>query len=133
GPNALGPAWSPDGEMIAFAFTDYRNGAPGASLITVRVKDGVEKLIVSGLWQTIGQIAWVRDGSGLVFIAADQGSERNGQIWHVSYPGGELRRITNDLLDYQNLSLSADSTSLVTVQNNQISNLWTTSNGFEDA
>ena len=133
GPNVLGPAWSPDGEMIVFAFTDYRAGASGASLMAVRVKDGVEKLIVSGPWQTIGRIIWLRDGSGLVFIAAEQGSERNGQIWHVSYPGGELRRITNDLLDYQNLSVSADSTALVTVQNNQISNLWTTSNGFQDA
>lgn len=133
GPNVLGPAWSPDGEMIVFAFTAYRAGASGASLMGVRVKDGVEKLIVSGPWQTIGRIIWLRDGSGLVFIAAEQGSERNGQIWHVSYPVGESRRITNDLSDYQNLSVSADSTSLVTVQNQQTSNLWTTSKGFDDA
>jgi Tol biopolymer transport system component/DNA-binding winged helix-turn-helix (wHTH) protein len=133
GPNALGPAWSPDGEMIAFAFNDSHRGAAGASLMTVRVKDGVEKRIVSGPWQTVGRIIWLRDGRGLIFIAAELGSERNGQIWHVSYPGGELRRITNDLFDYKNLSLSADSTALVTVQNQQTSSLWTTSNGFDDA
>src|SRR5215510_8099953 len=85
GPNALGPAWSPDGEMIAFGFTDFRNGAAGASLMAVRVKDGVEKPIVSGSWQTIGPIIWLRDGSGLIFIASEPGSERNGQIWYVSY------------------------------------------------
>ena len=133
GPNELGPAWSPDGEIVVFAFNDYRAGAVGASLMAVRVKDGVENLIVSGQWQTVGQIIWLRDGSGLVFIATEQGSERNGQIWHVSYPGGESRRITNDLFDYQNLSVSADSSALVTVQNQQVSNLWATSNGFDDA
>ena len=133
GPNALGPAWSPDGEMIAFGFTDDRSGAAGASLMAVRVKDAVDKPIVSGSWQTIGPIIWLRDGSGLVFIAAEDGSERNGQIWYVSYPDGKVRRVTNDLYDYKILSLSADSTALVTIQNQQISNLWTTSNGFEDA
>jgi len=131
-PGDHNPAWSPDGEMIAFAFTNYGTGASGASLMAVRVTDGVEKLIVSGPWQTIGRIIWLRDGSGLVFIAAEEGSERNGQIWHVSYPGGELRRITNDLFDYQNLSLSADSTNLVAIQDQQTSNLWTTSSGFDE-
>ena len=97
------------------------------------MKDGVEKLIVSGPWQTIGPIIWLRNGSGLVFIAVEEGSERNGQIWYVSYPDGKVRRVTNDLYDYKILSLNADSTALVTIQNQQISNLWTTSKGFEDA
>jgi len=132
-PSALGPAWSPDGEMIAFGFNDHRRGTSGASLMTVRLKDGVEKRIVSGAWQTIGRILWFRDGGGLVFIAAEEGSESNGQIWYVSYPGGMIRRVTNDLHDYQNLSLSADATALITVQNQRISNLWTTSRGFDDA
>ena len=132
GPNDLGPSWSPDGELIAFPFRNYRAASSGASLMAVQVKDGVEKLIASGPWQTIGPISWLKDGSGLVFIAAEQDAEPNGQIWYVSYPGGKVRRITNDLNNYQRLSVSADSTSLVTVQNQQNSNLWTTSNGYDD-
>jgi len=130
GPSDLGPSWSPDGEMIAFGFRDDRV-ASGASVMAVRVKDGQETPIVSGPWQTIGPIHWLRDG--LVFIAAEQDGEPNGQIWYVSYPGGKLRRITNDLHSYQSLSLSSDSSALVTIQYQQISNLWTTSNGPDDA
>ncbi|HEU5239350.1 MAG TPA: winged helix-turn-helix domain-containing protein [Pyrinomonadaceae bacterium] len=132
GPSALAPSWSPDGELIAFPFRNYRGATPGASLMAVQVKDGLEKPIASGPWQSIGSISWLRDGSGLVFIAAEQDAEPNGQIWYVSYPGGKVRRIKNDLNDYQLLSVSADSTSLVTVQNQQNSNLWTTSNGYDD-
>jgi Tol biopolymer transport system component len=130
GPNELGPSWSADGELIVFPF---RNQRAGASLMAVQVKDGAEKLIVSGPWQTIGQISWLRDGSGLFFIAADQDADANGQIWYVSYPGGKSRRITNDLHNYSSLSVSADASTLVTVQNQRISNLWTTVNGFDDA
>jgi Tol biopolymer transport system component len=101
--------------------------------MAVQVKDGVEKLIVSGPWQTIGQISWLRDGSGLLFIATEQDADQNGQIWYVSYPGGKLRRITNDLHNYHSLSISADSGAVVTVQNQQFSNLWTTSKRYDDA
>src|SRR5262245_53759681 len=38
------------------------------------------------------------------------------QLWLVSYPDGLARKITNDLLDYDSVSLSADGKSLVAVQ-----------------
>jgi Tol biopolymer transport system component len=129
----LAPAWSPDGEIIAFPFSNYLTGSASASLMAVQIKNGVERSIVSGPWQTMGRISWLRDGSGLVFIAAEAGSEENGQIWHVSYPGGKVRRITNDLHDYQSLTVSADATALVAVQHQQVSNLWTASDGYDDA
>ena len=30
------------------------------------------------------------------------------QLWQLSYPGGEARRITNDLNSYEGVSVAAD-------------------------
>src|SRR4029453_9770800 len=46
------------------------------------------------------------------------------QVWHVAYPSGEARRITNDTNDYRGISLTSDSSSFVTVQTESISNIW---------
>ena len=68
-------------------------------------------------------MAWLRDGSGLLVIAVEDVASPS-QIWYVSYPGGEAHRITNDLSDYQDITLTADSSALVTVQSEQVSNIW---------
>jgi Tol biopolymer transport system component len=69
------------------------------------------------------------DGSGLIVAATDDGSFPAHQVWHVSYPGGEVRRITNDTNGYAGIRLTADSTALVTVRTEQISNVWTAPGG----
>jgi Tol biopolymer transport system component len=51
------------------------------------------------------------------------------QIWQLSYPAGAARRITNDLNNYMGVSLSSDSTAMVTVQSEANSNLWVAPNG----
>ncbi len=68
-------------------------------------------------------LVWLSDGSGLIMTA----SERVGafQLWHLSYPGGEARRITNDANSYRSLSLTADTNTLVTVQAERLSSIWT--------
>src|SRR5262249_61708920 len=67
-------------------------------------------------------MTWLPDSSGLVVTAqASPGSP--SQLWQLSYPGGEVRRITNDLETYSNVSLTADSHTLVAVQSDLLSNL----------
>src|SRR6266536_2792075 len=127
-PFLIAPAWSPNGETIVFPLRGSGPDAPYGNLREVRLKDGVEKQITSQQWSTIGPNCWLRDTSGLVTIAAeDPGSNR--QIWFVSYPAGTVRRITNDLNDYLNVSLSADSSSLLAVRSEQVSDIWMAPNG----
>jgi Tol biopolymer transport system component len=50
-----------------------------------------------------------------VLIAADDG-EGLHQLWLLPYPTGEIRRVTNDLSSYHTVSISADSSTIITVQ-----------------
>jgi Tol biopolymer transport system component/DNA-binding winged helix-turn-helix (wHTH) protein len=117
------PSWSPDGEVIAVALGSADVGNNLKHVVTVRVKDGVEKQLTSQSWPSIRQIAWLADGSGLIITAPDQGSD-SGQLWHISHPEGSARRMTNDLNDYRGISLTPDSSVLATVQAQQISDIW---------
>jgi Tol biopolymer transport system component len=46
------------------------------------------------------------------------------QIWQIGYPMGDVRRVTNDLNNYLGASLSADGRTMVTVQAENVANLW---------
>src|SRR5687768_18042487 len=62
--------------------------------------------------------------------AAEHASDfRAKQVWYLSYPGGEARKITNDLSDYGSISLNADSSVLVTVQADRDTNIWVAPDG----
>jgi Tol biopolymer transport system component len=57
------------------------------------------------------------------------------QLWFVSYPDGEISRITNDLNEYGQLSLgvTADGSTIVTIQQVPRSNLWLSTGNYNDA
>jgi hypothetical protein len=57
-------------------------------------------------------------------VVARESVASPAQIWYLSYPRGEAHRITHDLNDYLSISLAADSTALVTVKSEQVSNIW---------
>jgi len=117
------PAWSPDGKVIAYPAEIADANSNYMPLREVRVADGSEKPISSQRWWRVERLAWLREGSGLVFTARE-GIASPSQIWHLSYPGGQAHRVTNDLHNYLGLSLTADSAALVTVQSEQVSNIW---------
>jgi Tol biopolymer transport system component len=123
-----GPAWSPDGKVIAFS-AHKSTVADATGLVAVDVESGHEKPIGRAGFGSILKIAWLEDGSGLLMSAADKSSGYFYQIWHVAYPGGDPRRITNDLNSYSDVSVTADSQTLVTVQGDWISNLWVSPDG----
>jgi serine/threonine protein kinase/Tol biopolymer transport system component len=116
------PAWSPDGTIIACSAGDSFVGKV-MSVVAVNPDNGAEKPMTAEKWLGVGTLSWLPDGSGLVMIAADQES-RLSQLWHVSYPDGATKRLTNDLNNYVGVSIAGQSDSLVTVRYDQSSYVW---------
>jgi eukaryotic-like serine/threonine-protein kinase len=114
-----GTSWSPDGRSIAIGA--YSGGQ--CYVMTVRVADGSVKPVGTKGWHHILRVAWLADSSGFVLGAQDSA---NGplQLWELSYPEGQARRITNDLNDYVDLDMTTDSGALVTVLRDVRSNIW---------
>jgi Tol biopolymer transport system component/DNA-binding winged helix-turn-helix (wHTH) protein len=118
-------AWSPDGQHIACVEVLKQNDNNVASVVIVNVADGsAMRLPNQGrVWNFLGELSWLPKGNGLV-VSAREDVSSTIQIWRVSYPEGEWRKITNDLSEYSNESVSADGSYMVTVRENESSNLW---------
>lgn len=117
-------AWSPDGKTIACGAGSH---VPiyNSYVVEVPVEGGPEKPITSHGWTFVGQVSWLEDGSGLIVAASEQASASfDSQIWFLSRQGGEVRRITNDMNNYSGVSMTTDSSRLVTVQSETVSNIW---------
>jgi serine/threonine protein kinase/Tol biopolymer transport system component len=116
-------AWSPDGTTIA-AVAASEEGGVHQQLVAIDVESGQEQALGATRWADVNGLAWLPDGRGLLVTASTEQAVESHQIWHVAYPGGGLRRITNDLNNYRGVSMAADARTLVTVQTSFSSNLW---------
>ena len=121
--NTMYPAWSPDGEFIVIGVPAVDAAGSYRQMLGVRTKDGVPTPLSSQRWSSLGQFAWLSDGSGLLFTASETPGTPQ-QIWYMSYPGGQSRKITNDVNDYRGISLTADSQALVTLQIDATASIW---------
>jgi Tol biopolymer transport system component len=89
---AGGPAWSPDGNVIVYA---GEIGPRTARLFEISLANGTERELGSQSWSNVWRINWLSDSTSLI-ILAQSNSALPSQIWQLSYPAAELKRITND-------------------------------------
>ena len=116
--------WSPDGSTIALgAKPDEKQTDLGIFLL--RLADHQLKSLSAPQWREIQSTVWLKDGGGIVAVAASTVTQESRQVWFVSLPGGQTRRITNDLNSYDiSLSATADSNEVMAVAHQQMSNIW---------
>jgi serine/threonine protein kinase len=119
-----GPAWSPDGQRIAVS-KSLSAGFQQYAVETVAVANGSETRLGTRDWGYTRSITWMPDGSAVIFGSPVSKASLNSQLWMVGYPGGEERRITNDLNFYIGASVTSDGSTLATVQLTFTGNLWT--------
>jgi Tol biopolymer transport system component len=120
-----GPSWSPDGKRIVGSVSVADGDGEYQELMDVRVSDGAVHYITNRRWLQIGRTAWQANGRRVLAIAADRETTL-AQVWSIDYPGGGATRITNDLDDYRDLSLTADARVMAVLQSAQQSNVWLT-------
>jgi serine/threonine protein kinase len=121
-----GLAWSPDGLLIACGVGDDRQELQ-MTMAVINVSDGVLKELTAQRWSSIVRAAWLTDGSGIVFCARGK-TEAARQIWQISFPNGEARRITHDLNSYLDISITSDSNALVAAQYDLTAGVWVSPN-----
>ncbi|HXW54663.1 MAG TPA: protein kinase [Candidatus Cybelea sp.] len=126
-----GLAWSPDGKRIAVAETPDDNFLHYV-IDTVDVSSGVSTPLGSRQWNYPRQLAWLPDGSAVLFPGQSE-QNANAQIWELSYPGGEARRVTNDLNFYMGATVTADGSTLATVQLGLTGAIWTMNLGSAES
>lgn len=123
------PAWSPDGNLIAFEASKIENSRQVAyAILAVNRQTGENLTLSAEKWENCYRMVWTRDGSGLVVIGTKLGeaySTRRDQIYYLSYPSGEARRLTSDGSRYQIFSLGiTDSDEIIAVPFNRLSQIW---------
>src|SRR5207247_2413329 len=93
-----GISWSPDGKMIVFSAVDSASG--GSKLMSADTVDGRLDQIGNLVANTIVNVVWLPDGSGLIVNRNSANDAGDGKLWFVSYPQGETRQVTNDTANY---------------------------------
>jgi serine/threonine protein kinase/Tol biopolymer transport system component len=118
-----GLAWSPDGRSIVCLGGNalfYKAGA--FRLVEIRLEDGTERPITDGGWAFAGSVMWSADGR-TIYVGAGENGGGALQVWRVSYPGGRIQRITNDLSNYVRLTQASDSR-ILAVRREQDADFW---------
>ena len=117
-------AWSPDGKNVAFATSEATKKVRSV-LSAVSVVDGSVREVYSTPY-AIGRPRWLPDSSGLLVPMQNADQAFRGQLWFIPFSGGDVHRLTNDLMDYQLccLDLTQDGKTLVDTELTTVSDLW---------
>jgi dipeptidyl aminopeptidase/acylaminoacyl peptidase len=87
---AFYPIFSPDGDRIAYLAEE---GGPESGRYTLFVQSYPEGEPQSlGVFEQVNDLAWLPDGSGLIFSSGSWGSQ---QVLMVSHPGGEVTTLAD--------------------------------------
>jgi eukaryotic-like serine/threonine-protein kinase len=112
------PRWSPDGKSIAVI---YSPAAGKPDLLVFDVASGKQQKV--GTWEgpIMDSVAWLGSTG---FVVAGAPAPGPSQLWHVVYPSGQRRRLSNDISQYGFVSTSSDGKTIAARRNQRTSEIW---------
>ena len=118
------PAWSADDQKLSCALVKTDNTPDYIQIYEITLANRAENIItLSGQkFELLDGVTLLDDASGVMTSAKAVGASFF-QVWQV-LRDGSARQITRDLSDYVGMSLPADSSSIITVQRQVLSNIW---------
>ena len=117
------PGWSPDGKRLVYCARVYGPQGFYNTVMSVPVEGGPEHPLTSSKWMDVGCAVWLPDGSAVLVTGREHPGDQF-QIYLISYPSGDVRRITNDTNSYSDLGVTADSKKVIAEVDDLISNIW---------
>ena len=117
------PMWAPNSRSIICSYGSTTGGSQDVSIIEVSLADGTKKELSSKKFFRITKMAWLANGSGLLLSARTNLGENN-QLWKLSYPSMELKQLTEGVVSYADLSLTANAQKGVASQETLTSDVW---------
>jgi Tol biopolymer transport system component/DNA-binding winged helix-turn-helix (wHTH) protein len=115
--------WTPDGNFLTYVARRNSDNQNQYFIAQVPKNGGAEQAVVSPGARQIFSAFWMPDGNGLIVSALDESSKMQ-QVWYLSYPSGEWRRITSDLSWYWAARPTADGKGIFVSQQRDVFNLW---------
>src|SRR5215471_895328 len=126
GPIGRSVSWSPDGKTIA--------ATTRAAILLLDAASGAPTSFAVAGWETLESVNWTPAGDALIVTAEPVGeASARHQVLEVSYPGGRVRRLTNDLNDYHTATISADGRIIAAVPLTVRAKIWSTTLSAIDA
>ena len=127
--NLIGAAWSPDAKTVVLQtmVKAYETSAV-CMLSTLDLATNEVKPLSDERWGTCFRMEWLRDGSGFAMVGTRDGetnSSKRDQVYFVSYPGGNSRRLTTEGSRHEGDSLGVtDDGTILAVPFNRSSQIW---------
>lgn len=117
-----GPAWSRDGRTIVVPVSSS-GMQQGWVLYSVEVPSRRVRKLYSSPYD-MGRPVWLARGDAVLMPHYDPASGRE-QLWTISFPGGQARRLTNDLTEYGTaLDIVRGGGTAAGITRTMISNVW---------
>ena len=99
--------WSPDSKSIAYVIRTQSDEGYAWHVTERPIDGGNSTQILAPRKSQIVMIVWLPDHSGLIMNAIDP-QTNVPQLFFVKYPDGEVSRITHDLNNYKEISVTAN-------------------------